>query len=171
MDIIPQNALPDVNAEVSVGLASAIDHASIAGLMKQYAKYLLKNNIVTDKEAAKQKIGEVLSPALDRGVVTQAIISCVCNWIDNDCCASESQHDARRNAKFICKALCEDLPEMTADDMPDVIKRAAQLKAELKQLCVLINATYGSNIKSSIQKFLSEFGNLMDQSFVQKCSM
>lgn len=171
MDIIAQNALPDVNANVSVGLGNAMDHATIVGLMKQYAKYLLKNNIVADKEAVKQKIGEVLSPALDRGVVTQSIVSCVCNWIDNDCCASDSQHEARRNAKFICKALCEDLPTMAADDMPEIIKRAAALKQELKDLCIKIEAEYGSNIKCSIQKFMSEFGNLMDPGFVQKCSM
>lgn len=171
MDIVPQNALQDVNAEVSVSLGSAIDNATVVGLMKQYAKYLIKNNIVADKEAAKQKIGEVLSPALDRGVVTQAIVSCVCNWIDNECCVNEQQDCARRNAKFICKALCEDLPAMAADDMPDMIKRAAALKAELKQLCVQIDATYGANIKSSVQKFIAEFGNLMDPTFVQKCSM
>ena len=170
MNIVPQNTLPDTNANVSVDLGNAIEHASIVGLMKQYAKYLLKNNIVTSKEEAKQKIGEVLSPALDRGVITQSVLMCVCTWIDNECCASEAQHDARRNAKFICKALCEDLPGMASGDMPALIQKAAALKAELKQLCVQIEAAYGANIKSCVQSFIAEFGNLMDQGFVQKCS-
>jgi hypothetical protein len=171
MDITAQNTLPDVNAEVSVGLSNAIDHATVVGLMKQYVKYLFKHNVVSDKEAAKQKVGVVLSPALDRGVITQAVLACVCNWIDNECCATEANHEARRNAKFICKALCEDLPGMAADDMPEIIKRAAQLKTELKQLCVQIEGAYGANIKSSVSKFLNEFGNLMEPEFVQKCSM
>ena len=171
MDIVPQNILPDTNAEVSVGLSNAIDHATVVGIMKQYVKFLFKNNIVADKEAAKSKVGTVLSPALDRGVVTQAIVACVCNWIDNDCCATASAHEARRNAKFICKALCEDLPTMAADDMPEMIKRAAALKAELKQLCVQIESTYGANIKSSVTKFLGEFGSYMEPEFVQKCSL
>lgn len=170
MDIVPQNTLPDVAATVSVDLGNAIDHASIVGLMKQYTKYLLKNNIVASKEEAKQKVGEVLSPALDRGVITQSVLSCVCNWIDTECCGSELQHNVRRNAKFICKALCEDLPQIASNDMPDIIQKAAALKAELKQLCIQIESAYGANIKASVDKFIAEFGNLMDAGFVQKCS-
>ena len=167
---IGNNILPDRPEDVSVGLGTAIDSASICGLMKQYAKFLMKKGIVTDKEAVKQKIGTVLSPALDRGIITQAVITNVFNAIDTDICGGQVQCEARCKEKFIAKTLCEFLPTFSAEDMPEQIKRAAALKQELKALCSQISNVYGANVCASVQKFIGEFGNLMEPEFVQKCT-
>ena len=169
MDIM-QNVLPDKPEEVSASLGSAMDNAAICGLMKQYAKFLMKKGLATDKEIVKQKIGAVLSPALDSGVVTQAIISNVFSWIDTELCGNSVQMEARCKSKFVCKALCEGLPTFSADDMPEIVKQAAALKQQLKSVCEQIANTYGANIDAAVKKFIGEFGRLMEPEFVQKCS-
>ena len=169
MDIM-NGVLPDKPEVVSAGLGSAIDSAAICGLMKQYAKFLMKSKITTDKEAAKQKVGAVLSPALDRGVITQAVITNVFNAIDNDICGGQVQCEAKCKEKFIAKTLCEFLPTFSASDMPEIMQKAAALKQELKALCSQISNAYGANVCASVQKFISEFGNLMEPEFVQKCA-
>ena len=169
MDIL-NNTLPDKAADLPVGLGAAFDSATISGLMKQYAKFLMKKGIAADKEAVKQKIGEILSPALDRGTITQAVISSVFNWIDTELCGNSVQLEARCKAKFICKTLCESLPTFESENMPEVIKQAAALKQQLKTLCDQIANIYGANIQASAQKFISEFGKQMEPEFVQKVS-
>ena len=162
MEDTTQNA-PVTEATMNVEMDGCLKSVAIETLIKSYVKYLFHSGLIDSKQAAKDKVGEVASPALDRGIITQTNIDCICNWIDSRAVILESIKFDKMHTKFQCKAIEEMAAHGCSD--PDVVK-LAELKKQKEELCATLRDRYGKIIDTHATQFVQEFGNLFDSGFV-----
>ena len=168
MNIEPTNTLPDVKTSLPVDFDMAIKAASIITLMKKYVKFLFKKGHITSCEEAKQKVGEILSPALDRGIVSRAVLEEVIAWITKECRDNEMHYMNCCKKKMVCKTLCESISAVSFQSVPELVQKAINLKKELDAVSEELFNQYGENVRCSMDEFMNEFGNLFDPEFL-KC--
>ena len=161
---------PIVNEEqnnMNVEMDGCIKAVAIETLIKAYIKYLFCKGLIDSKQAAKDKVGKIASPALDRGIITQANIDCVCNWIEAKGIMFEAVKAEHTHKKFMCKAI-EGMAIHGCQD-PDLAK-FLELKKQKEELCQILRDRYGKVITEHAKAFMGEFVNLFDQGFVSEIS-
>lgn len=157
----------DQNNNMNVEMDGCIKAVAIETLIKAYIKHLFCKGLIDSKQAAKDKVGEIASPALDRGMVTQANIDCICNWIDAKGIELDSMKFEKMHKKFLCKAV-EGMAIHGCND-PDLAK-LMELKKQKEDLCQVLRERYGAVITGHAKAFMSEFANLFDPGFVAETS-
>lgn len=162
-----ENQIVEEQGAMNVEMDSCIKSVAIETLIKAYIKYLFCKGLIDSKQAAKDKVGEIASPALDRGIITQANIDCVCNWIDAKGVMLDSIKAEHTHKKFLCKAI-EGMACHNCND-PDLVK-FIELKKQKEELCQVLRDRYGKIITEHAKAFMSEFANLFDQGFTEEIS-
>ena len=153
--------------QMNVETNDCIKSVAIETLIKAYIKHLFCKGLIDSKAAAKDKVGEIASPALDRCIITQANIDCICNWIDTKGVMLDSIKAEHAHKKFLCKAI-EGMACHNCDD-PDLVK-FMEIKKQKEELCQTLRNRYGKVITEHAKAFLAEFSNLFDQGFVTEIS-
>ena len=151
---------------ISVELNIKLRDAAIIALLEDYGKFLMKKGLVADVEAVKAKLGEICSPAIDRGIITQAIIDHVFGNIEKNMPKYTADKADKCCKKFLKHALVEEMAEVA--DMntldPD-FQKAIDLYNQCKAATEVLIEKYGNNIKAHACAFYNEFKNLFDPAF------
>ena len=169
---IPQPATaPAQEAEpkpVNVLFANKLRDAAIITLLEEYGKFLMKKGIATDVEGVKTRVGEVCSPAIERGIITQAVIDHVFGNIEKHGGNLESIKAEKCCVKFLKHALIEEMAEVAGDVQEDpLFNEAMDLRNKLCEISDQLITKYGDIVKSHACAFFNEFKNLFDPAFAE----
>lgn len=167
---IPQGQQPAQNEPqpLNVMLNGKLRDAAIIALLEDYGKFLMKKGIVEGADAAKAKVGEVCSPAIDRGIITQAVIDHVFSNIEKHAVKFSADKNDKCCKKFLKHALIEEMAEvMDVNSIDPDFQKAIELHNQLKAACDELAAKYGDVVKGHACSFYNEFKNLFDPSFAE----
>lgn len=161
------SAAPAEN-QISVGNAECLKTAVIVAVIKGYAKYLLKNNSVNNKDELLEKINPIMSAALDRGLIAMAQLDLITNWVRN----MPEFFEATRNEEIMKHSLkCVFKVAATCSNIDDPdIRRIQEIHNECKDICSRLLAKYGETLKATAKQFVAEFSNAFDAGFVSEVS-
>lgn len=153
---------------INVALSAKLRDAAIISLLEDYGKFLLKKGIVDSAEAAKTKVGEICSPAIDRGIITQAIIDHVFGNIDKHAVKFSAEKSEKCCKKFMKHALVEEMGEIMDGSVSDPeFQEAIELYNQLKAATDALIVKYGDVVKQHACAFYNEFKNMFDPSFAE----
>lgn len=164
------NNAPIVTNNMSLEKNKLLQQTAILTLLEDYCRFLLKEKIVDNKEAALAKVGTVASVALDRGDLTQADIDHVAEYINTTQMSYEAKRRRKCERKFLEHALTEEMCELTnafttGIGLEDLKATHDAYIVYKEKLDTIINA-YSSIIKSNASNFIIEYGKLFDEQYI-----
>lgn len=161
-----------VNTAVQV---AAIRESAIVALLEDYGRFLLKHKRVSSMEECRDKIGQVISIAMDRGDATQNTLAHIDRWLSKRTVSTDFTCCCKRIEKYLSHALVEEMGEVmgelgvTPDDPSYAeFKQAYDLYLQCKQATEALIAKYGQQVKSIAAQFIMEYKQAFDPEFVVK---
>ena len=156
-------------------VSAVLKEGTVAALLEDYGKFLLKHGKVETVEEAKTKVGQVLSTAMDRGDANQATLAHMERWFSKQTVHTELTKAEHRMNKLIGHILGEELPEVLPDfnvgqDDPmfaDIQACAAAYAAYEEKMNVLVTK-YGATVKQIAMDFISAYSQLFDEEFLAR---
>ena len=153
-----------VNANVAID----INQAAIVMIIKSYTKFLLKNNIVSDKDALKSKIAGIIDAALNNGKISVTQVDCINGWVDSlpdYFNATMNECMCKKSLKCVFKILakCSNVAD------PDIEAYKKNME-ERERLLDALNTKFGEIINSTSKQFIEEFKAAFDPKFVEEMS-
>ena len=155
-------------------VAQAVQESTIVALLEDYGRYLLKHGGVTTMEECKEKIGVVLTAAMNQGVATQNTLQHIERWFSKRTVNTELTCCCKRVEKFFAHALVEEMGEvleelqLTADPSASEFMETYKAYQDLKQKLNLLITKHGELVKAQAATFVNSYKNLFDPGFVQK---
>ena len=167
-------AIQPTATTLSAAIAQAIQESTIVALLEDYGRYLLKHGGVTTMDECKEKIGVVLTAAIDQGIATQNTLQHLERWLSKRTVNTELTCCCKRIEKFFAHALVEEMGEvleelqLTADPSAAEFMEAYKVYQDLHQRTNMLITKYGDQVKAQAAAFVSSYKQLFDPGFVQK---
>lgn len=144
--------------------------------VKEYAEYLLKNNVVDSKSACIEMVGKLLSAAIDNGDCGLPMVEEIKQYIDGTklfTVAAKIDDNYEDLIKDILEDSTEDITEDTLLSFPnefmEKIKQFQAAKATLKALEDEINKVVSAETATAIiDKFILKYGKLINPKFLEQ---
>ena len=162
---------PVVDKAINVGI---LRESAIVALLEDYGRFLLKHGKVSSIEECRNKIGVVISAAMDRGDVDANVLSHLERWLSKRTVNTNFTCCAKRTEKYLSHALVEEMGEVMAEkevlNDPSLaeFKAAYELYTQYKAAVNGLISKYGQEVKAEAGRFVTDFKNLFDPEFVSK---
>lgn len=154
---------------------AVIRESAIVALLEDYGRFLLKHQRVSSMEECRDKIGQIISLAMDRGDATQNTLAHIERWLSKRTVSTDFTCCCKRIEKYLAHALVEEMGEVmqehgVASDDPSYaeFKQAYDLYLQYKQATEALVAKYGQQVKAIAAQFITEYKQAFDQEFVAK---
>lgn len=161
---------------VNTAIQTAVMRESaIVALLEDYGRFLIKHKRVSSMEECRDKIGQIISLAMDRGDATQNTLAHIERWLSKRTVNTDFTCCCKRIEKYLSHALVEEMGEVMqehniAPDDPSYaeFKQAYDLYLQCKQATEALVAKYGQQVKSIAAQFIMEYKQAFDPEFVAK---
>lgn len=152
----------------------AVFHAQMkevaaSAVLKCYIKYLVKSGLATSADAVREKIGELVTSALNRGAITQEFVERLNAKLDHSCLFLKTMDACHAKEKFIDMSLIRclmhiDVESMSGEDAA-LMNEAKECFAHLIELRNKLVTRYGDLFLGLCLSFYGEYKNLFDPGF------
>lgn len=154
---------------------AVIRESAIVALLEDYGRFLLKHQRVSSMEECRDKIGQIISLAMDRGDATQNTLAHIERWLSKRTVSTDFTCCCKRIEKYLSHALVEEMGEVmgelgVASDDPNYaeFKQAYDLYLQCKQVTEALIAKYGQQFKAIAAQFIADYKQAFDPEFVAK---
>lgn len=155
--------------------AAVIRESAIVALLEDYGRFLLKHQRVSSMEECRDKIGQIISLAMDRGDATQNTLAHIERWLSKRTVSTDFTCCCKRIERYLSHALVEEMGEVmgelgVASDDPNYaeFKQAYDLYLQCKQATEALVAKYGQQVKAIAAQFIADYKQAFDPEFVAK---
>ncbi len=153
-----------MNNDLSITSHNTIKQSAIVSTLKNYVEYLYDNKLVDNRLDAKQRVGEIMSPALDVGAITDNMLVEVCNYVDNRLAVvNTTRLREAGNVKLV--SAIETLAHTTDED--ELLNKYKALKQEQAELEQQLISKYGDLAIAYSNEFIDAYSKLFDTEFVE----
>ena len=163
---------PEATGNVSAGLSSMIKNLAVPAVLEMYAKYLLDNKLVENKEAAITIVSKIISVAMDRGDATVAVLDQVKAFIEqyipvevadeNKCCMKK--HLAKM---MFCQFNLEDQGNLTDEEYAD-LKAFQEVQKQYQEAKARLMEKFGGEVTKIVSALIATYSPNFDKGFIEQ---
>lgn len=160
--------------ENNATVIAVVKEAAVIAMLEDYARYLMKHQKVTSTAECKEKLGQIITLAMDRGEASQDTLAHLDRWLAKQTVHTELTCLSHHVEKFLAHALTEELCEILDDAKVEdetayaEFRQVNELRKQYEAAATSLIGKYGEQLKSMAYQFLTNYKSAFDPEFVAK---
>lgn len=159
------------NQSMTAELASCFRREAIVELLNKYAIFLIDRRLVENKDAAIQKIGEIVSLAMDRGeadkLVAEEVIRNLESYLPDSQMTKLKKNSAQLADRVIHTVAICDFSAGTLEENEE-FKKLQEAHGNYKAILMSLTSKYSDAIVEFQRAFATSFSSLIDAQFIEE---